>query len=122
MGLLEREDQLAALAAARDEAAAGRGSAVLVSGEPGIGKTALLTRFAGELDGGTRLSWGNCDDLAIPRPLGPFRDIAGFPSLERALVSDAPAHGVGTSSEMLPRTLSPHAAKRRATARTARTA
>ncbi len=94
MGLLEREDQLAALAAARDEAAAGRGSAVLVSGEPGIGKTALLTRFAGELDGGTRLSWGNCDDLAIPRPLGPFRDIAGFPSLERALVSDAPAHGV----------------------------
>ncbi|WP_083441744.1 ATP-binding protein [Nitriliruptor alkaliphilus] len=45
MELLERDEQLAVLDAAREEAAAGRGCVVLVEGEPGIGKTALVTRL-----------------------------------------------------------------------------
>lgn len=94
MGLLERESELAALAGALDEAAAGRGSVVLVTGEVGIGKTSLMTRFAERLGGGARLWWGNCDDLAIPRPLGPFRDVAGSARLQEALAHDAPAHVV----------------------------
>lgn len=94
MGLLERESELAALAGALDEAAAGRGSVVLVTGEAGIGKTSLMTRFAERLGGGARLWWGNCDDLAIPRPLGPFRDVAGSARLQEALAHDAPAHVV----------------------------
>jgi hypothetical protein len=44
--LLERDEQLAVLAAAHEEAAAGRGCVVLLEGEPGIGKTALITRAA----------------------------------------------------------------------------
>jgi len=55
VGLLERESELAALAGALDEAAAGRGSVVLVTGEAGIGKTSLMTRFAERLGGGARL-------------------------------------------------------------------
>jgi DNA-binding CsgD family transcriptional regulator/tetratricopeptide (TPR) repeat protein len=74
--LLEREAPLRVLAAALDEAVHGRGSAVLVSGEPGIGKSALVTRFATDRAATTRVLVGICDDLAIPRPLGPFRDLA----------------------------------------------
>jgi hypothetical protein len=43
-----RAHQLAELARLRDVAAAGGGSLVLLSGEAGIGKTATLTRFAGQ--------------------------------------------------------------------------
>jgi DNA-binding CsgD family transcriptional regulator/tetratricopeptide (TPR) repeat protein len=73
--LLEREAPLRVLAAALDEAARGCGSAVLVSGEPGIGKSALVTSFATDRAATSRVLFGICDDLAIPRPLGPFRDL-----------------------------------------------
>src|SRR4051794_11189410 len=66
---------------------------VAISGEPGIGKTALVRRFTGTLEGG-RILFGTCDDLSIPRPLGPFRDLAGRVSaeLEDALAGQAAAH------------------------------
>ena len=48
--LLERDRALAALAEAHAVAARGSGRAVVVSGEPGIGKTALVTRFTRDLD------------------------------------------------------------------------
>src|SRR5262245_30773896 len=94
--LLERDRALAALAEAYAAAARGSGRAVLVSGEPGIGKTALATRFASDLDAGARVLWGACDDLSIPRPLGPFHDLAGVasPALERALAAGAAPHEV----------------------------
>jgi DNA-binding CsgD family transcriptional regulator len=75
-GLLEREAPLRALDAALSDAAAGRGSAVVIGGEPGIGKSALVTSFASAVGSSTRVLLGICDDLAIPRPLGPFRDLA----------------------------------------------
>ena len=77
--LLERDRALAALAQAHAAAARGNGRAVLVSGEPGIGKTALVSRFTSGLD--ARVLWGACDDLSIPRPLAPFHDMAGIASL-----------------------------------------
>ena len=68
---------------------------VSISGEPGIGKTSLVRRFAGDLEDG-RVLLGTCDDLSIPRPLGPFRDLAGSVSaeLEDALAADAAPHGI----------------------------
>jgi ATP/maltotriose-dependent transcriptional regulator MalT len=94
--LLERDRALAALAEAHAAAARGSGRAVLVSGEPGIGKTALATRFASDLDVGARVLWGACDDLSIPRPLGPLHDMAGAasPALERALAAGAAPHEI----------------------------
>jgi DNA-binding CsgD family transcriptional regulator/tetratricopeptide (TPR) repeat protein len=48
---------------------------VFVGGEAGVGKTALLRRFTDRTDA-VRVSWGACDALATPRPLGPFVDVA----------------------------------------------
>jgi DNA-binding CsgD family transcriptional regulator/tetratricopeptide (TPR) repeat protein len=96
MELLERDGPLAALAEARDGASKGHGSVVLVTGEPGIGKTALVTRFVETLGGEARVLWGACDDLSVPRPLGPFRDLVGSASasLQEALSSEAPPHRI----------------------------
>jgi predicted ATPase len=46
----------------------------LLSGESGIGKTALLEAFQQRLSG-ARWLWGACDGLLTPRPLGPLFDI-----------------------------------------------
>ena len=77
MELLERDEALVALVEARAAAARGEGRMVCISGEPGIGKTSLVRRFLDDLDGEARVLFGTCDDLSIPRPLGPFRDLAG---------------------------------------------
>ncbi len=86
MRLLERDAALAQLDSAFAEAAEGRGAVALVSGEAGIGKTSLVARFAGDRAASARVLWGACDDLAVPRPLGPFLDMAGdAPQLGEAL-------------------------------------
>jgi DNA-binding CsgD family transcriptional regulator len=76
-GLLERAEQLAlldeALAAVAD---AGSGRTVLVLGEAGIGKTALLRGFCDGVASSARVLWAACDHLFTPRPLGPFLDLA----------------------------------------------
>jgi len=76
MELLERADDLAMLAAALDAAAAGTGAIVLVGGEAGIGKTALVAELARREGTRARVLWGACDPLFTPRPLGPLHDIA----------------------------------------------
>jgi DNA-binding CsgD family transcriptional regulator/tetratricopeptide (TPR) repeat protein len=76
MKLLERDAQLQALHAALARAREGRGTAVLVSGEAGIGKTWLLLAFAAAVAGTSRVLMGTCEDLLAPRILGPFRDMA----------------------------------------------
>jgi DNA-binding CsgD family transcriptional regulator/tetratricopeptide (TPR) repeat protein len=72
--LLEREQQLAALGDALDDARTGRGRMLLVRGEAGIGKTALVDRFCADVRG-VRVLVGYCDPLATPRPFGPILDI-----------------------------------------------
>jgi DNA-binding CsgD family transcriptional regulator len=74
--LLERESALADLGRAVDAAKGRTGSLVLVEGEAGVGKTALLRRFVGLQGGELRTLWGSCDPLFTPRPLGPFLDVA----------------------------------------------
>ncbi len=75
--LLEREPHLAALAGLLHEVrASSAGRLVLVGGEAGAGKTALLRRFCrSEVDVGQVL-WGACAPLRTPRPLGPLVDVA----------------------------------------------
>jgi len=74
--LYERSDALGALRSALDAARDGHGQLIFVCGEAGAGKSALLRRFAREIDGTIRLLWGDCDPLFTPSPLGPFLDIA----------------------------------------------
>jgi DNA-binding CsgD family transcriptional regulator/tetratricopeptide (TPR) repeat protein len=76
MGLLERSDELDGLGAALQQARSGRGSTVLICGEAGIGKTALLAEFAERVAGRARVFKGTCEDLLAARTLGPFRDMA----------------------------------------------
>jgi predicted ATPase/DNA-binding CsgD family transcriptional regulator len=88
--LLERDGPLTVLAEAREAAARGDGRVVVVVGEPGIGKTALVTRFVDGLEPGARAFVGACDHLSIPRPLGAIHDLAGLsPALEDALLARA---------------------------------
>ena len=75
MELLERESFLRTLGEYAGEARQGEGRLVLVSGESGMGKTALLEAFQPRTKG-TRWLWGACDGLLTPRPLGPLFDIA----------------------------------------------
>jgi DNA-binding CsgD family transcriptional regulator/tetratricopeptide (TPR) repeat protein len=74
MQLLERTSFLRTLAEYAAEASRGDGRLVLVSGESGLGKTALLDAFQREQPE-PRWLWGACDGLFTPRPLGPLFDI-----------------------------------------------
>jgi DNA-binding CsgD family transcriptional regulator len=105
--LLERGPHLELLAAAFASASDGAGRMVLVHGEAGVGKTALVRQFAARVP--AQVVWGACDPLATPRPLGPFLDIAretGGP-LEQAVRRSASAHDI---VESLPRSERPGAA------------
>ena len=86
MELLEREEALARLRGALSEACGGGGLIAFVSGEAGIGKTSLLRAFVAGVPDDVRLVIGGCDDLAVPRALGPFHEIAdGLPALATRL-------------------------------------
>jgi DNA-binding CsgD family transcriptional regulator/tetratricopeptide (TPR) repeat protein len=75
-GLLERDDALALLAEALNEARLGFGRVVLIGGEAGAGKTSLVRAFCARLEPHTRVLAGACDALSTPRPLGPLLDVA----------------------------------------------
>jgi DNA-binding CsgD family transcriptional regulator/tetratricopeptide (TPR) repeat protein len=95
--LLERSGHLATLGLALAEVASSqRGRLVLASGEAGVGKTALVRRFADDQAGSARVLWGTCDALFTPRPLGPLFDIAESTGgeLEDLVTGGAKAHEV----------------------------
>ena len=75
--LLERDDALVVLHSSLSEVRSGVGRMLLVSGEAGIGKTALVRSFTASVRGSARVLEGACDALAAPRPLGAFVDIGG---------------------------------------------
>ena len=75
MPLLEREAQLTALRDYAAEARAGEGRLILIAGEAGAGKSALVEQLQSILRAAT-WHWGACDGLFTPRPLSPLFDIA----------------------------------------------
>ena len=75
--LLERAGQLAVLKEAlADVGRGGRGTVVVVRGEAGVGKTALLRSFCDGVARPQAVLWGTCDPLFTPRPFGPLFAIA----------------------------------------------
>jgi predicted ATPase len=75
--LLERDGELSKLAAGLETVTRGAsGRLVLVSGDAGTGKTALLKHFCANASDRPRVLWGDCDPLFTPRPLGPLLAVA----------------------------------------------
>lgn len=74
--LLERDQDLGALVEIVEAARDGRGALVLVGGEAGIGKTALLRALRARLEGRARFLVGGCEALSVPVPLAPLRELA----------------------------------------------
>jgi DNA-binding CsgD family transcriptional regulator len=75
--LLERDFELSALWTAFDEVSRrSRGQLVVVSGEAGVGKTALVRAVCNDLQDRARVLWGACEPLATPTPLAALVEIA----------------------------------------------
>lgn len=102
-GLLERQDVLAELSGLARRAGAGAGRVVLLRGEAGVGKTALIDRFNGGLDGSWRVLRGWCEPLGAPRPLGPLID--ALPGLGSDAAGPVAALHAGDVSAMYARLL-----------------
>ena len=74
--LLEREAELSSLEGCLSSTADGEGRLVVISGEAGVGKTALARQLCASQSGSAHVLWAQCDPLQTPRALGPVLDIA----------------------------------------------
>jgi DNA-binding CsgD family transcriptional regulator len=89
--LIGREAEMGQLGALLHESLAGHGHAALVSGEAGVGKTAMLHRFVQQArTEGARVLWGECTEIDARRPFGPFMDVARAANRVAALPVPSP--------------------------------
>lgn len=95
--LIERDEPLATLRGALEEAATGAGRIVLIRGEAGIGKTTLVRAFLEDRPPDVDALWGACDGVSTPQPYGPFEDMADAlgPGFRSLLAGDAARGEVG---------------------------
>ena len=95
--LVGRDHELTTMRAIFAATLAGRGSLVLISGEAGVGKTALAETLLAEASGqGTLVLVGRCYDRTETPAYGPWREVfdraprdAGLPTLPTALLPSA---------------------------------
>jgi hypothetical protein len=94
LALIERDEPLATLARHLAEAAAGSGRFVVVRGEAGIGKTALLREFLRTCPTDVAILVGACDGVSTPQPFGPLEDMVAALGPELRALLDANASRV----------------------------
>jgi DNA-binding CsgD family transcriptional regulator len=70
--LIGRDAEIAMLVSLVTEVTAGRGGAVLIEGEPGIGKSSLVRAALAEAGSGCQVFWGAGDELGEALPLLPL--------------------------------------------------
>src|SRR6516164_8879824 len=76
--LVGRDGEMALLTGLVRDVARGRGSTVLIEGEPGIGKSTLVRAATAEApEAGCQVFWGAADELSQALPLLPFLDGLG---------------------------------------------
>lgn len=104
-----RQRQLGALRQHVAELGAGRGGAVLIEGEPGIGKTSLVRAAAADARVvGAQVIWAVCDELSQAFPLLPLLEGLGgcprVPSADRGQIVDLlrADPGVGNPTDVIP--------------------
>ena len=82
MAFIERDGFIASLQTLFDNVSE-EGHCVLVCGEAGIGKTALVKAFCKKMRDECTIYHGACDDLFTPRPLAPLYDVLWQVNRER---------------------------------------
>jgi DNA-binding CsgD family transcriptional regulator len=87
--LLERDRELQTLDDLLADLGSSGGKVVLVRGEAGIGKTALVRELVATHSDDLHAHVGGCDDLLIPQPFGPFWDMARLEDSLRGPLEDA---------------------------------
>ncbi len=98
-----RDDTLETLRAAVARVAAGHGSALLLQGEAGIGKSALLAQvFAARTALGCRTMWGAADELDQLSPLRLITDCLGTAGPAGRLVTAVSDIGEAALGEVAP--------------------
>lgn len=106
--LLERERDLATLDSLLGDGTDAGGRVVLIRGEAGIGKSALVGEFLSRQRSRAHILVGACDDLFTPQPLGPIWDLARTePTIARALESGDRRVTMETLLDLLSRRLRP---------------
>jgi DNA-binding CsgD family transcriptional regulator len=100
-----RERELAGFTGLLTDLAAGRGRCVLVEGEPGIGKSALLAAVLAATDGaGRAVSRGACDELGQRFPLSVLLETLGVDGGSREWVRAEAAAAVSGAAVSPPAT------------------
>jgi len=94
--LVGRQPELAVLGTALREAARGHGSVVLVTGEPGLGKTRLVQECRKRVARGTRWLEGSCASYASSTPYGLYQQLLANWA---GVTPDQPAAVVGRALE-----------------------
>lgn len=106
--LLERDDELAFITGLLMDVGSSGGKVVLVRGEAGIGKSALVRHFIQVHADEAHVLFGSCDDLLTPQPLGAIWDVSlGEPSLSEALEGGDRRAVMATLLDLLSRSLRP---------------
>ncbi|MGD2061001.1 MAG: AAA family ATPase, partial [Acidimicrobiia bacterium] len=106
--LIERDRELDRLDDALADLGNG-GKVVLIRGEAGVGKSALVTEFLEAHHDEIHAYVGYCDDLLTPQPLGPFWDIARDEPRLSASLKGSDSRGVmETVLDLLSNTLRPN--------------
>ena len=101
-GFVGRERELAALHDALPTAATATGSAILIVGPPGIGKTRLAQEFTARAgDAGVSVAWGRCYAREAPPPYWPWRE--AIRSLARQWTVDQLAEAAGHDAAAIAR-------------------
>jgi DNA-binding CsgD family transcriptional regulator len=106
--IVERHDELRLLGSLLDGIGTDGGRVVLIRGEAGIGKSALVDAFVDQVADEAHVLLGSCDDLLTPQPLGPIWDVSRTEtSLTGSLVADDRRAVMAALLDLLSRELRP---------------